>query len=309
MPFAGGAAVIARSIAAVYADAPTALGSAVDVADRHGAAELAFFCDRSTGDTARRAGEFALAVSVIDPEGDFTPLAPAPPPRFSPVPADLEPAAARIRAAGLDVEWEGGVLLGEWLGLEVARASHADFEVGVGRHDRAANLELHPDGIPDDLLARAVEAVREARRSDAPVSPVNQLAPERWLRAVVRRHPFLVGVERLRSGPPPSPRPDLRARSVAPAWADDGDAPLVIVFSVGVDPDHVAQAADARLQALGWPDFPSPRGHVPPLVLAVPEGDDHPLTRRLAALLRHPAQVTTVPPDWRDVDGPPGARP
>jgi hypothetical protein len=309
VPFAGGAAVVARSVAAVYADAPTALGSAVDVAAGHGAAELAFFCDRSTGDTARRAAEFALAVSVIDPEGDFTPLAPGPLPRFGPPPADLEPAAARIRAAGLDLEWEGGALLGEWLGLEVVRASGSGFEVGVGRHDRAANRELHPDGIPDEFLARAVAAVRRARRSDAPVSPVNQLAPERWLRAVVRRHPSLAGVERLRSGPPPSPRPDLRARAVAPAWADDGDAPLVVVFSVGVDPDLVPQAADARLQALGWPDFPAPRGHVPPLVLAVPEGDDHPLTRRLAALLRHPAQVTTVRPDWRDVDRPPGTRP
>jgi hypothetical protein len=309
VPFAGGAAVIARSVAAVYADAPTALGSAVDVTDRHGATELAFFCDRSTGDTARRAGEFALAVSVIDPEGDFTPLAPAPPPRFTPLPDDLEPAAARIRAAGLDAEWEGGALLGEWLGLEVVRASDSEFDVGVGRHDRAANRELHPDGIPDEFVARAVEAVRGARRSDAPVSPVSQLAPERWLRAVVRRHPTLVGVERLRSGPPPTPRPDLRARSVAPAWADDGDAPLVIVFSVGVDPDLVPQAADARLQALGWPDFPNPRGHVPPLVLAVPEGDDHPLTRRLAALLRYPAQVITVPSDWRDVDGAAGSRP
>jgi len=48
---------------------------------------------------------------------------------------------------------------------------------------------------------------------------------------------------------------------------------------------------------------------VPPLVLAVPEGDDHPLTRRLAALLRYPAQVITVPSDWRDVDGAAGSRP
>jgi hypothetical protein len=309
VPFAGGAAVVSGSVAAVYADAPTALGSAVDVADRARAAELAFFCDRSTGDTARRAAEFALAVSVIDPEGDFTPLAPAPSPRFAPPPPALGPAAARIRAAGLDVEWEGGVLLGDWLGLEVVRAWDSEFEVGVGRHDRAANRELHPDGIPDAFVARAVEAVRGARRPDAPVSPINQLAPERWLRTVARRHPSLVGVARLRSGPPPSPRPDLRARAVAPAWADDGDAPLVIVFSVGVDPDLVAQAADARLQALGWPEFPSPRGQVPPLVLAVPEGDDHPLTRRLAALLRHPARVVTVRADWRDVDGAPAARP
>ena len=309
MGFGGGAAVVARSVAAVYADTPAALGSAVDVAQRHGAAELAFFCERSTGETARRAAEFALAVSVIDPEGDFEALAPAPLPRFAPMPPALEPVAARIRSAGLDVEWEGGELLGEWLGLEVVRASNSHFDVGVGRHDREANRELHPDGVSDSLLRRAVAAVRSSRRSGVPVGPGNQLAPERWLRAIVRTHPDLVGVKELRSGPPPAGRADLRTRAVAPAWADDGDAPLVIVYSVGVDPDVVPQAADARLQALGWPDFPSPRGHVPALVIAVPEGDDHPLTRRLAALLRHPARVVTLPAGWRELDGSPGTRP
>jgi hypothetical protein len=34
-------------------------------------------------------------------------------------------------------------------------------------------------------------------------------------------------------------------------------------------------------------------------VLLVPEVDAHPLTRSLAAALRSPAEVRTVPADWR----------
>jgi hypothetical protein len=51
----------------------------------------------------------------------------------------------------------------------------------------------------------------------------------------------------------------------------------------------VPLATDARLAD----------GRNPRLVLAVPEGDDHPVTRRLAAALVEPAEVVTVPADWR----------
>jgi len=35
------------------------------------------------------------------------------------------------------------------------------------------------------------------------------------------------------------------------------------------------------------------------LLLAVPERDDHPVTRALAAQLRSPAEVVAVSGDWR----------
>jgi hypothetical protein len=62
-----------------------------------------------------------------------------------------------------------------------------------------------------------------------------------------------------------------------------------VVCSVGVDTALVPLATDARLAD----------GRNPRLVLAVPEGDDHPVTRRLAAALVEPAEVVTVPADWR----------
>ena len=59
--------------------------------------------------------------------------------------------------------------------------------------------------------------------------------------------------------------------------------------SVGVDLDLVPAAAEARLVLA--PDAP--------LLLAVPERDDHPVTRALAVQLKDPAQIVAVSGDWR----------
>jgi hypothetical protein len=308
--FAGGAAMLADgrelALAAVFADTPAALGTAVDLAHREGAHHLYFFAEDNTGDTARRARQFRLPVTVVDPDGDFQALEPGRPQPVAPMPPALAPAAARLAAAGLAAEWEHEVLTGEWLGLEVARAlgeGGAALEVGVGRNDRAASRLSHPGGAPDQVLDQAVAVVRDLRRADAPPHPANRLAPERWLRAVVTGRPELVGpagCPELRTAPPPAPRSDLRQRSIAPAWGVDPEGTaVVVVCSTGIDPDLVPQAADARVQAPGWPGFPAPDGGPVRLVVVVPEGDDHPLTRRLVALLREPGELVTVPADWR----------
>jgi hypothetical protein len=95
----------------------------------------------------------------------------------------------------------------------------------------------------------------------------------------------LAGLPALTSAPPPDAREDLRRRGVAPARGDG----VVAVCSVGMDPALAAEAADARAQI-------DPAAE---LVIVVPEGDDHPMTRRLAGLLRQPGEVRTVPPGWR----------
>lgn len=255
------------------------------------------------GILARRARLWAVPPTVWAVSGrGLTPAVPAP------VPAPLEPpAAARAWEAvlaehGTEVIVEGGVITGEVLGLEVARVvpdatgGGWHVEVGVGRHDREATSELRPDEPLGEALDRVVAVVRGGRVAGGGRSPANTLARERWLRSVVVASPALAGAANLRAVAPPLPRADLlrRAPAVAVGTGPDG-SPLVLACSVGVDPDLVPAAADARellerSGALG--DSPA---H---LKLVVPEGDDYPVTRQLARALRAPAEVVVVPRDW-----------
>ena len=94
--------------------------------------------------------------------------------------------------------------------------------------------------------------------------------------------------------PPAVPRGDLRTPTAALAAGVDGDGePRVVAASTGIDLDLVPEAADARRLA----------GLDARLVLAVPPADDHPRTRQLAATLREPAQVVTVPAHWKSLAG------
>ena len=104
------------------------------------------------------------------------------------------------------------------------------------------------------------------------------------------------------SGVPPWPGPPRRgqapttlASSSVPrggTGVDRDERPLVVVCSTGIDLDAVPAAADARL-ADGRPGCR--------VVVAVPPGDDHPVTRALAADLRDPAEVLTVSARWREL--------
>jgi hypothetical protein len=200
-----------------------------------------------------------------------------------------------LQVHGAEPVVEHGVLTGEVLGLEVARVV-ADgpgprLEVGVGSQDRRAQLLLRPDRSLVEALDDAVSAVRQWRSTEAGSHPAWSLAAERWLRAVVVTRPDLVGAAHLVPVQPPLPRGDLRLRSPAPAAGVDLDGrPVLVVCSTGIDLDLVPTAADARL-ADGREDVR--------LVLAVPAGDDHPVTREMAAALRRPAELVPVPAGWR----------
>jgi hypothetical protein len=200
-----------------------------------------------------------------------------------------------LRVHGAEPVVEHGILTGEVLGLEVARVvvdgAGAHLEVGVGSQDRRAQLLLRPDRPATEALAQAVAAVREWRAPGARPHPAATLAAERWLRAAVVARPDLVGAAHLAPVPPPLPRGDLRQPSPTSAAGVDGDDhPVLVVCSTGIDLDLVPTAADTRL-ADGRPGVR--------LILAVPPGDDYPITRRLAGALRHPGQVVTVPAEWR----------
>lgn len=281
-----------------------ALGPALAWAARAGVDELHLVAASGAGGLARQALQFAQPPRVWAIAGAA--LVSAQPELAAPLgtalPPEASPLARVIGDADAEAVVEGGELTAEVLGLEVARAVVGEdggwhLEVGVGRHDRAANQMLRADEPPHLGLARAVAEVRRHRRPDAPSHPANQLTLERWLRAVVLARPDLVGCAHLVGVDPPRRRSDWAERAVAPAVGQDaGGAAVVVVCSVGVDPDLVPAAADVR-----WRQELLTAGAKLGLVLAVPEGDDHPLTRALAGALARPAQVRVVPRSWRRV--------
>jgi hypothetical protein len=243
--------------------------------------------EAGAGDLARRAAGFALPVTVWSVVGTaLEPAEPGPLPVDDPVPPGVAPFADLLAAAGADPVVEHGRLVGEVLGLEVARVVVADdgprLEIGVGRFDREAHAVVSA-GVPvEETLARVVALVRRHRVDDAEPHPLGRLAPTRRLRSRLLARPDLVGADHLAPMAPPLEPPDLRAAWPAPAVGTTaGGEPLVVVCSVGVDLDLVPSSVDARLAA--GPDHR--------LVLAVPARDVHPLTVELAAALRDPAEV------------------
>jgi hypothetical protein len=307
-------------------DAPErTLGPALVWADREHVEELHVLVDgpgEAAATVARQAGLFAPPAPLVWAVTGRTlsPAVPQPPPGQPDAPAPPGLVDLLIDA-GLEIVAEGGVVRGEVNGLEVARIvrgatsagvpiAEPHLEVGVGKADRELTAMVHGELAPVDQLSRVVDIVREHRRAGAPRHPLNQLVPERWLRAVLCRNPSVAGpsgrgsgnhgpsgrgsgnhgLASLRPAAGVRPRANLTERDIAIATGATGDgAAAVVACSVGIALDLVPRAADAR-EAID----PSAR-----LLLALPERDDHPGTRRVAARLRSPADVAPVPGDWR----------
>jgi hypothetical protein len=278
---------------------PRRLGAALAWARRHSTGPFDVLVETSAnryapGIVARRAAELAAPPSVWAVQGRDLHLAPADPaPVPDPVPAGALALAGVLADHGADPVTEHGVLTGEVLGLEVARAVVAAggwrLAAGVGHHDREARLELRPGQDPLDALDQVIADVRAWRVPGVRSHPANTLARERWLRAVVVGHPELIGAATLAPVPPATVRTDLRQSVPAPAvGADRAGERLVVAFSTGVDMDLVSSAADVRRR-----EDPDAR-----LMLVVPDGDDYPVIHDLAAALHRPAEVLTVPVGW-----------
>jgi hypothetical protein len=273
------------------------LGAVLALAHRRGADEVHVITAdaAAAGVLARRSSLLVVPPRIWELQGAELVAARAAPPAVEVAPP---PAAERHRAAlvdaGLEVLTEGGHLVGEVLGLEVARvvvdAAGSRIEAGVGRFDREVGAMMWAELSELDALGRATDLVRAHRQPTAARHPLNQLVPERWLRSVVIAHPELVGAAELHAVGGAVPRTGLRAEGVASALGVDaqGDA-LVVSCSTGVHLDLVPTAADDRLT-----HAPGAR-----LVLVVPEADARTVTTELAAHLVHPAHVVALPGDWR----------
>jgi hypothetical protein len=278
--FPGGAAASGNGSLWVFSEAP-ALGGALavalkgDVPDR-----LVVIVDdpRDAGVVARRASYFAspVTIDVASVDGTALHFCEGSPVHDTEIPSQKDLAVPE----GVDVVFEHGVRSFEVRGLEIGRIEDGELAVGVGKHDREAHRMANSGATLADVAAR----VTAGRRADAPPSPMTNLVRERWLRWIAVHNPDVVGVGPLTPVAPPLPRADLRDAGIAPAVGDG----VVVAFSVGIDPELVPSAADAR--ALYAPDAE--------LVLVVPEADALPNTQRVAAALRNPARIVTVPNDW-----------
>lgn len=297
-------AVAGRLWVLVDEDADRRLGGVLAVARRAEASQIHVISDDLDGAAvlARRAQAFRDDVGVWTPvDGRLEAVAPAP------TAVDLAPNPQAelyrpiLRDSGLDVVVEGGNLTGEILGLEVARVvvddDGAHVEAGVGRFDREAGALIRGEMPEADSIERVATLVRPQRSAAAERHPLNQLVPERWLRAVVVAHPGLVGAASLRPVGSARPRQNLLEDGVATAIGTGADGrPVVVVCSTSVYLDAVPSAADDR----------STHGPDARLVLVVPASDDVPVTRRLVDRLIEPADVVVVPDDWRTIAVEPG---
>ena len=293
---------------------PGGLGGALLWASRRDAEALVLFVDSDAGRLARLATYFdtpTLPIQVRAVTGATSVEAepePAPAPLDDLVgdagsagaPADeTEEIIEMLRAEGLEVVVEHGVLRGEVLGLEVARAvvwpsevggdDRLHLEAGVGRFDRDAVAAVHPDEDPAVALARSADAVRRHRYPGAPAHPLSLLARERWLRADLLADPSLVGAASLRPADMTTEPAGMKDTHPAAAIGEtaDGEA-LLVICSTGFDLALVPLAADTR--AL---HDPAAR-----LVIAVPERDLHTATAELVGLLAVPAELVAVPTGW-----------
>jgi len=200
---------------------------------------------------------------------------------------------------GLMVSPEHDHLSLEYRGLEVGRIQLLDgaavLDVGVGHNDQVMSAVMHAGRDQSEVLADAVERIKDHRRPGADPHPVNRLARERWLRAVVIAEPALVGATEVWPIAPVDPRTSIKELVPAPALcsmqAEAGSEPRtgVVVCSVGIDPDLVPTAADIRGVRALEPDAP--------LVLVIPERDRHDFVTRMAERLAG-TRIVTVTPPW-----------
>ena len=299
-PFPNGAIVRDGSTAWCLLDdgAARGLGPAMVLADRDGVEVLNVMAEsaETSGVLARRAVQFRDGPRVWRIDGrSLVEAEPAPIPIPSEPSAEARALTGMLISAGADVTIEHGEIRGELRGLEIARVVESSegtrLEVGVGRHDREAFTMVHGDLPTADALDAVLSSVSAARRADAEAHPLRRLAPEGWLRWRLLHDPSLIDADHLEAAEPPIPRDSVKdvGASIA-VGTDRSGRSIVVACSVGIDLDVVPTAADARL--LHDPDAR--------LMIVVPERDDHPATRRLAARLSAPAEIVGVPGEWRD---------
>ena len=271
------------------------LGPAMIWALRNKATALKLFTERNAGDLARRANFFDFKIEVFEITNNAVSGANAVRALPCAVPtkeisAADESFAVFMLSGGAEITREHGVLAGEVCGLEVCRVVHetADsqviesrLEIGVGTHDRETFQLLHGRTATVESLRKVVEEVASKRIAGANPHPLNQLGRERLLRHLICASPHLVDAVSLQTVAPPMPRANLKDQvpCCAIGVSRTGQS-LVVIFSIGIDPDVISFGADARHAIDAQAD----------LIFVSPQRDIVPAIAQLAKLLYTPAR-------------------
>ncbi|MFT7601728.1 MAG: hypothetical protein ACI8TP_004689 [Acidimicrobiales bacterium] len=273
------------------------LGPALLWAKKHDVATLHLLSDDAAPHLVRRAQWFeslGVSLEVWQIHGTEVVVAEAAP--IAEVPelgADIWALAGVMTESGARVVDDHGRLVAEVAGLEIARVERDPqglpvIEVGVGQADRELHHLVHSNLDIDTALKRAVGMVAAHRSPGAPPHPLNRLARERWLRSLVLDDPSLVGATTLEPVPPLRPRSTLLGtQPVAAVGTTTEGSPVVVVTSVGVDPDLAPEAADYRGRTN--PDAS--------LIVVVPPRDTYQLTVDLVDALGR-AKLVSLEPPW-----------
>ena len=275
-------------------DAPSPMAAALAWGERRRASELHVVVDAPDRVLALQARGLDPAPTIWQADGtDLRLVEHAQPPLATLAVPDVVWAEVPVlEAAGCDVIVEHGVIIGEILGVEVARvAVEADGQalvrVGVGLYDQEAHALVHAKSSVSDRLDQVVAEVRRHRRADAGPHPLNRIARERWLRSLVVADPALLGLDTLELEAPLVPRSGIHEQRPVAARGERGSADVLVVCSTGIDLDLVPMAAahigDRR------PDD---------VVLVLPDRDHHDIIARMATRLAVPAALTSVPDPW-----------
>ncbi|NLA37515.1 MAG: hypothetical protein GX868_17760 [Actinobacteria bacterium] len=257
-PFGNGAALRTDAgLAAFLVEeaGPRSLGGALVWALRKQAQRIVLIVDAdaaTAGRLAREATYFSLPIEVERIVGTASvPVAAAALPEHAAVVASPEGTEALLAAAPVDVVVEWGITRAEVDGLEVARVTDElgalRLEVGIGKFDREIAAMMHANLPTAQTLQNAIDLVRRARHVGAPIHPLRDLVPERWLRTIALATPELIGAAELRAVDSTLAPASLReAQPAAAIGTSLSGAPIVAVFTAGVDLDVVPHAADTR---------------------------------------------------------------
>ena len=216
---------------------------------------------------------------------------PPPPPSLA-VPDAVLAEVPILEAAGCDVVIEHGVVIGEILGVEVARVAieldgQALVRVGVGLYDQEAHALVHAKSSVAERLDQVVHEVRRHRHRDAGPHPLNRIARERWLRSLLIADPSMVDLVELELESPILPRSGIHEQRPVAARGRRGDREVLVVCSTGIDLDLVPMAA-AHV-GTRRPDE---------VLLVLPERDHHDIIRRMADRLAVPASLASIADPW-----------